>query len=459
MEKVSAEPTKEFFIYMLTRDITVSDAIGDLVDNAVDAARNEIYERSKTPAFDLFALKYENTKVEIHLNKNKFVIKDNAGGIPFAKAKEYAFRFGRTESFDGNLGSIGQFGIGMKRAFFKIGKKIIVESSTPNSYFKIEIDVEKWKNDKSENWDFDVTELEAKSNDTIGYGTKITITELYPENQEDFENTIYINGLVKELSIENWYNLSKGMLISINDTPLKAKDLSLYEDELIGLRIGRWQHYYQEEDVDVRIICGLGERKKEDGGWYIFCNDRLILANEQTSITGWGGDGRKVRGGPEYHGQYQRFRGFVFFESKKPSNFPWNTAKTSVNPEHPLYVKVKSQMMDMMKDVNSFLNKLKSEKEGQGRKRDDANSPTEIKIDQSTKLSINLVATKHLTHTKFQAPETVRPKRPEPIDDKQIVTYQVDIDKYERVKDKLGVQNPEDVGIQTFNYYYDNEII
>ena len=36
--KAVANPTKEFFVRMLTRDITVDDCILDLIDNSVDGA-------------------------------------------------------------------------------------------------------------------------------------------------------------------------------------------------------------------------------------------------------------------------------------------------------------------------------------------------------------------------------------------------------------------------------------
>ncbi|MGH9433064.1 MAG: hypothetical protein ACRD3T_16150, partial [Terriglobia bacterium] len=36
---INASPTKEFFISMLTRDIPLTRAIIDLVDNSVDGAR------------------------------------------------------------------------------------------------------------------------------------------------------------------------------------------------------------------------------------------------------------------------------------------------------------------------------------------------------------------------------------------------------------------------------------
>jgi len=36
--KATANPTKEFFVKMITRDITLEDCILDLIDNSVDGA-------------------------------------------------------------------------------------------------------------------------------------------------------------------------------------------------------------------------------------------------------------------------------------------------------------------------------------------------------------------------------------------------------------------------------------
>lgn len=455
---VKGSPTKLFFIDMLTRDITVSDAIGDLVDNAVDAARKIIY-KNESSKYDLFSLKYDNTKITVDFDETKFVILDNAGGIPIEIAREYAFRFGRPEEFDGTPGSIGQFGIGMKRAFFKLGKTIEIESSTEqDGYFKIRIDVDDWK--KAESWDFQIHEIKNEYAFETGYGTKITIMNLYDSTKALFKDEVFLNSLIQEIGIENWYNTSKGMKIFINSIPLISKDLSLLEDPGVGLTIARWQHNYKEENVDVRIVCGIGPKnKKEDGGWYIFCNDRLILAADQTATTGWSGGGRKVKGGPEYHSQYERFRGFVFFESEKPSNFPWNTAKTGLNSEHPLYISVKEKMISMMHDVNAFLNKIKSERDGQGRGKNQPLSPTEQKLDKAIALPLKDVVTRTLTKTKFSAPETAPPQKKSKAENAVNICYEVSVDQFNVVAKYLNLEDAKQVGIQTFNYFIENEAI
>jgi len=108
---INASPTKDFFISILVRDIKLVDAISDLVDNCVDGARR------LNPAGD-----YKDLHINIEVNPQHFKITDNCGGISPEIAREYAFRFGRPKEAHNTPHSIGQFGVGMKRALFKMGK-------------------------------------------------------------------------------------------------------------------------------------------------------------------------------------------------------------------------------------------------------------------------------------------------------------------------------------------------
>ena len=131
---VHAEPTKEFFIEMLVRDIALTRAIIDLVDNSVDGARRK---RPKG--------QYGGLWIEITANEREFEAKDNCGGIPLETARRYAFRFGRPDGMKATPHSVGQFGVGMKRALFKLGARFRVVSSTANEQFEIDQDVEEWR--------------------------------------------------------------------------------------------------------------------------------------------------------------------------------------------------------------------------------------------------------------------------------------------------------------------------
>lgn len=115
--KVNANPTKQFFISMLTRDIPLDRSILDLVDNSVDSANEKQI--------------LDTGVIKISMSEERFIIEDNCGGFSRSDAIKFAFRFGRdpTDNRD-TPHSVGQFGVGMKRTLFKLGDNFVVKSTT-----------------------------------------------------------------------------------------------------------------------------------------------------------------------------------------------------------------------------------------------------------------------------------------------------------------------------------------
>ena len=99
---------------MFTKDIALEQAVLDLVDNCVDGAKRQPLKGARP---------FEGRKVEIIFNADAFHIWDNCGGFDRKTAREYAFRFGRPKGKNLTPHSIGQFGVGMKRALFKFGDR------------------------------------------------------------------------------------------------------------------------------------------------------------------------------------------------------------------------------------------------------------------------------------------------------------------------------------------------
>src|SRR3546814_19306137 len=56
-------------------------------------------------------------------------------------------------------------------------------------------------------------------------------------------------------------------------------------------------------------------------GWYVVCNDRVIVLHDKTHKTGWT---------TNWHNEYGGFVGWVHFRSKDPSLLPWNTKKSDI---------------------------------------------------------------------------------------------------------------------------------
>jgi hypothetical protein len=143
--KVDAEPTKEFFVSMLVRDIELIPALVDLVDNSVDGAR-------RLRGSDRF----DGLYVRIDATAEMFRIEDNRGGIPIDIARRYAFRFGRTDETPQLARSVGQFGVGMKRALFKLGPDFEIRSVEAASDFVLKVNVPVWTDQTS--WDFEFSD-------------------------------------------------------------------------------------------------------------------------------------------------------------------------------------------------------------------------------------------------------------------------------------------------------------
>ena len=134
-DEINAAPTKTFFIEMLVRDIALEQAVLDLVDNCIDGAKR------------LDGGDFQGRKIKIDINSERFRIVDNCGGFDKSLAKDYAFRFGRPPETPTTPNSIGQFGVGMKRALFKFGRHFIVRSATSSDLWAIDVDVEKWESE------------------------------------------------------------------------------------------------------------------------------------------------------------------------------------------------------------------------------------------------------------------------------------------------------------------------
>lgn len=434
---INASPTKDFFISMLVRDLSLRDAIGDLVDNSVDSVRTLVQDDS-----------YDGIRIDIILSKDIFSIVDNCGGIEVSTAREYAFRFGRPAEFSGVKGSIGQFGIGMKRALFKLGRQISIESVATKSSFEIDIDVDSWaENEKV--WDFAFkTYSEGEANNRKSRGTKILVGKLKEDVISDFSSNNFIKKLALELEFEHLYPLSKGLIITVNGSKLKKRSLELLSSDEIK------PAYFEQKFTDkaqVRIWAGIGESILEEGGWYIFGNSRLILGPEQTEITGWTG-GKGTDGGPKYHGQYQRFRGYVFFEADNADLLPWNTSKNGVDIDSPKYKFVRQRMIELMKPIVNFLNQMKQEREGDP-------SPDELYLQRKVSEAVKVEVTDR-PNTSSQQPVFVHPApQPKSKTDQNVkITYTRNKEQVEKAKKILSAGSYKEVGERTFEYFFDSEV-
>jgi hypothetical protein len=423
---------------MLVRDIPLKRAILDLVDNSIDGA-------TKLNNSD-----YSDFLIEIELTEKYLKIKDNCGGISIDVAEKYAFKFGRVHSAEETPKSIGKFGIGMKRAFFKLGNKFIVESKTTTSSFVIEENVEEWKNNPD--WTFKFKEIQEDiHNDPKNIGTLIMVDELHNVVSSNFKQENFRSGLKEELRLAYSLIIQRGLQISFNLNQLICNPLNFRISSSIKVAkteevIPFFDNKEQDSPVNIKLYAGVSDRRLESGGWYIFCNNRMILEADQTEITGWG-DGL-----PKYHADFAYFRGYAFLESDDAANLPWTTTKTGINEDSPVYKSLKLKITKITSPVLTFLRKMETER----------SSVNQGELDESllandyekTELKSFFEIDESGFCNRFEIPEesnrssTLRYKT---------ITYKKLVEEIEQAKNLLSVQTNKEVGERTFEYFLNQE--
>jgi hypothetical protein len=432
---VKASPTKGLFLEALTRDLDLEDAVHDLVDNSIDAAKRI---RGSNNFDGLF--------VRIAFSKKEFRITDNCGGIDLQTASEVLFRLGRPASRRSFAGEVGRFGIGLKRAIFMMGNSAKVESYTEKSHFSVPISVDKWRQNDDGDWDFAFEIFKdgiAVAKDKIG--TEITVWDLNAGIAEGLGQESFTGDLIANLQKKHKQALEKNLAIDVQGTPLISEPYTLKSSDFLKPAIREFE-ISGKAPVSVKLIAGVEDSKPGEAGWYVCCNGRFILVADKTPKTGWGDVGDvKI---PRMHHQFARFRGFAFFDCDDPERLPWNSSKTGVEVESPIYRKARRVMIETTRPIIDRLNDLDAESDADNRPLFDA-------IESSESRSVTALLAPVRGNVRFLwegRPDLHKPQRPIKI------SYTRPLEQVRKVREKLGVETNREVGEGTFDYFHEHEI-
>lgn len=442
-KRVEAKPEREFFISMLTRDIELIPAVLDLVDNSVDGAQSNKGDAGNLASF----------WIKVYADKDRFEIVDNCGGIEASHAREYAFRFGRPSDAPRNPGELGQFGVGMKRALFKLGSKFVVQSTARQSSFRLPVDVPVWAADPSPDWKFEFAEVEeAQSNAVEDCGTTITVSDLHPQVSHDFSTTDTLSRLRANLQLRHQAAVRNGLEIQLNEERIEpvSRELLLGEE----FQPLHWLTSFEADGdaYELRVAAGIARDDDEEvdleapeeslalnkAGWYVFFNDRLLLAGDKTPLTGWGS------ATAAYHPQFRQFRGFIDLTSPNPGSMPWNTTKTGVDEDSKAFRVVQAEMFKALKSTMTVMNRVKNELAGD---QDPSELISAIRQARMTVIEELPVRDRFLV-----------PARPTVRNDRKNIRYSVSLQDFEKVAEELGTTQPPEVGRHTFAHYLNTQV-
>ncbi len=344
-----ASPEKRLFISLLTRDIALSAAFLDLIDNSVNAALEPYAARLQTADDYLEILDDEEVEpeaeVRIAISTNQISIVDTAPGIPLATARDHVFRFGRAASEEHDTDRLSVYGLGLKRAMFKAGKHVVIRSDHRSGGFELDLDVDRWARDTRTRWRFDLSPRDAQSRESCG--TNITITELNDETVRRLGDGIFEGTLKEQIGRTYAYFLGKFVRIFVNDEEIAATNLRVGENTAADK--------FSSDGVSCAITAGLGtpeggQYRDQGSGWFVFCNGRTVVSADKTPLTGWQGNGL-----PIFQPKHRPFLGTVHFVSRHADRLPWDTTKSGINEDSSVWQRALPRMVTVGRSVTSFL--------------------------------------------------------------------------------------------------------
>ncbi len=346
-DSAAAVPTKQFFVSMLTRDISLADAILDLIDNCLDGALRIAGKNNPH---------YSRHTIKIDLSGNQFAIEDDCGGIPREIAIKYAFKMGREpdDDRDADVETIGMYGVGMKRAIFKMGRDSLVRTLFDGDAFEVPIS-SAWLDNK----DWEPLPIKDSPPETRlkNPGTRIEVHTLHPSVSRHFKNDGFINELRSAIGEHFTVFIQRGLKILVNrvetkpvlvevlvapgkDDPAPFIYTKCIDGVAVSIAVGLNTGRGLSEDEDEESSDFERNRSTITAGWTVFCNDRAVIVGDKSRLTGWGDSI------PLYHYQFSVITGIVEFRSASAEKLPVTTTKRALDTASNVWLETVAKMKE-----------------------------------------------------------------------------------------------------------------
>lgn len=339
----------------LTKDITTLEAIFDLVDNSIDAARDWLIDNECQRGKDSLPLSYSGFFVCIRIDEDSIRVLDNCSGIDRETLSKRALYTNKPSHHEYG---IGLYGIGLKRSMLKMGT---------NFSFYVDNGVEGFKSRFNNRGIGGGQEAPVYADAVPSKGrtkTLFSVSNIKNEIKNDFHNPRWFSNAVREFSLRYAIYISKGFKIILHHVKNKIRN------EIPGIapslrtqcKFPPTQEVVKFEGVDVIIETGIhsdytfpGEENYSRAtnikltdffGIYFSCNDRVIVSASTEKSHGW-----KTK----WHSEYNGYVCWVKFVSKDAGRLPWNTAKTGLRTDSSLFLEVRDRLQPIADNYRSLI--------------------------------------------------------------------------------------------------------
>ena len=332
---------------------------------------------------------------------------------------------------------------------------LFVRNKCRNDHFKVEVNVDEWSRRTKkvttedgvettiDDWSFSYKYVEKPN---MADGTIIKISNLNSEVVDLFADDSFLNDLSDDIQKLLNFSLLKGIKITLNGRELTGKRIDLLISEYS-------KPYYADgiiDDVNYRIIAGLGGiGEPKNSGWYIYCNNRLVLEADTSNITGWG-----VHPLPQWHINYVMFRGILFLDSEETLNLPLTTTKKGVDATSEVYKALLPIMKNAMIKVFEFLKKIPK----MGDEANDYRQTLCETFDKISAVELKVYDFSDYPQKQFYAPELdmdIISRKKQYVR----IAYDANKDLAELAKEHAEAKNYKELGNTTFEYYLKMEDI
>ncbi|MBY8286718.1 ATP-binding protein [Vibrio fluvialis] len=345
-----------FLAETLTTDIELTDALFDLIDNSIDAARDQILlqDNLKSDSYGLPA-DYSGYHIRLRFSANSITIKDNCAGFDEDTLTNSAFITGKRSN---HQFGIGHYGLGLKRALLKVGSRFGLVTDNGVARYRAIFNSSSFSGSEK-------NQIPARRYPTKSKPFSLfTVSDLFADIRYQIADPAWFDYAKNKLGVRYGIFIQKGLQITIVNSTSDGRVIHRVESSIPNVRKGKPLTPFSDrmniDGLDVYFNVGVHEKYKFAGeedhdtkkngliseayGLYFISNDRVIVDASTDKKHGFT---------TSWHNEYSGFICLIRMIGNDPGKLPWNTAKTELKLGSSAFIRIREKVEQVAKEYRS----------------------------------------------------------------------------------------------------------